>query len=159
MDTLLPLLSIVSIIFLVYLAYAILKDIRTKINNEYIETKNLSAINKAIAEADRVLQECYQWDIEDAIITRTTSDRLQVYYDREKHLDIGELPLPLIVFWKRRPNAKIERDEVVAYVEYEGYEITIKAPQQGRLIRNKDDVSYIYDKEVIYEIEPIYKEG
>lgn len=159
MDTILPLLSIVAIIFLVYLAYAILKDIRTKINSEYIETKNLSAINKAIDEADRALQECYQWDIEDAIITRTTSDRLQVYYDREKHLDIGKLPLPLIVFWKRRPNAKIERDEVVAYVEYEGYEITIKAPQQGRLIRNKDDISYIYDKEVIYEIEPIYKEG
>ncbi len=159
MDTLLPLLSSVGVIFLVYLVYAILKDIRTKIDNEYIETKNLSAINKAIAEADRVLQECYQWDIEDAIITRTTSDRLQVCYDREKHLDIGELPLPLIVFWKRRPNAKIERDEVVAYVVYKGYEITIKAPQQGRLIRNKEDISYIYDKEVIYEIEPIHKEG
>lgn len=146
-----------SIAFIIYIICVILKDFHTKVDRDYVGEMLRKSIGKDIEKAHRAIQECYQWGFDDAIITRPTSDRLQIYYDKEARDTGYEFPNVLFVFWEKRPNAKVERDEVIAYVDYEGYEISIKAPQKGRLIRAKGCYLEVNDKEIICEIEPIIK--
>lgn len=146
---------IVSLVFIVYIVYAILKDLHTKVDGEYHDAMLSKEISKAIDEADRAMQESYQWAFDDAIITRSASNILQIYYDKDAHYTAYEFPDTLFVFWEKRPNAMIRKDEVIAYFRYEGYKICIKAPQQGRLIRVKGDWLKVNNKEIICEIESI----